>query len=101
MMSGLTSKYSAPNPVPRRPTPVMTSSRISKRLCLVKISQSLFRCQTGGIIAPAEPATGSTITAAILSAECNVIKLSNDSARSAPPDGGIPLVKAFWLIFNV
>ncbi|MNH44598.1 hypothetical protein D3C79_1068040 [compost metagenome] len=43
MMSGLTSKYCAANGVPRRPKPVMTSSKINRMPCLVQMSRSFCR----------------------------------------------------------
>ena len=43
MMSGTTSKYCAPNGAPRRPNPVMTSSKISRMPCLSAISRRRFR----------------------------------------------------------
>ncbi len=39
IMSGVTPKYSAPNGAPRRPKPVITSSKISRMPCLVQISR--------------------------------------------------------------
>ncbi|MCY1364213.1 hypothetical protein D9M69_510080 [compost metagenome] len=47
----------------------------------------------GGITTPAEPAKGSTITAAMVEASCSAIRSSRRSASSAP-FSGMPRVKA-------
>ena len=43
IMSGVTSKCVAANGEPRRPKPVMTSSKINKMPCLSQISRRRFR----------------------------------------------------------
>ena len=48
----------------------------------------------GGISTPAEPATGSTMTAAMVEASCSATSRSRSSASSAPCSGW-PRVKAF------
>ena len=55
IMSGLTSNLSAANEAPRRPKPVITSSKIRSIPCLLQISFSLFRYPTGGGRTPVEP----------------------------------------------
>ena len=48
---------------------------------------------TGGGMTPAEPAIGSTMTAAILDASCSAITSLNSSARAAPVSG--------WLVYEI
>jgi hypothetical protein len=48
----------------------------------------------GGISTPVEPATGSTMTAAMVEASCSATMRSRSSARSAPCSGW-PGLKAF------
>ncbi len=95
IMSGITPYFSAPHAVPVRPNPVITSSKIRRMPCLVQISRSRSRYPFGGISTPVEPATGSTITAAIVEASCSATIRSSSSASSAPCSGW-PLAKAFF-----
>src|SRR6218665_2472527 len=60
-------------------------------LC-VQISRSRCREPTGGTVTPAEPANGSSITAAMFDASCSAIMSSRRSASSLPV-GGWPLWK--------
>src|SRR3954466_13766884 len=63
--SGMTPKRCEPKGLPMRPKPVITSSKIKRMLCFVQISRSRSRYFCGGISTPAEPGTGSTVTAAM------------------------------------
>ena len=87
IMSGVTPYLSAPQAAPVRPKPVMTSSKINRMPYFVQISRSRCRYPFGGISTPVEPATGSTITAAMVDASCSVTIRSNSSANSAPCSG--------------
>ena len=87
IMSGITPYRSAANGVPDRPNPVITSSKISRIPCLVQISRSRSRYPFGGTSTPVDPATGSTITAAIVEASCSATIRSSSSASSAPCSG--------------
>ena len=87
MISGQTSKAWAANGAPILPQPVITSSKIKRIPCLSQISLSLFKYPFGGTKVPVDPATGSTIHAAIFSAPMLPAILSRSSARSAPVSG--------------
>lgn len=67
MMSGRTPKKCVAKGAPSRPHPVMTSSNTSRMPCRSQVSRSRSRYPLGGSTTPAEPDTGSTKTAAILS----------------------------------
>jgi len=94
IISGTTANSSAPVFEPIRPKAVITSSKINRISFWVHISLNRCKYPCGGGMTPADPATGSTITAAILEASCNAISSSKSSASSAP-FSGIPLVNLF------
>mmetsp|Transcript_3384 Transcript_3384/g.6703 ORF Transcript_3384/g.6703 Transcript_3384/m.6703 type:complete len:208 (+) Transcript_3384:521-1144(+) len=91
--SGVTSKYSAANGLPRRPNPVITSSKMRRMSCLSQMPRIFSRYPSGGTSTPALPATGSTMTAAMLFAPCSATMSSRLSARCAP-HCGCPLENA-------
>ena len=72
----------------------MTSSKIKSIPCLLHISLKRFKYPFGGTRVPVEPATGSTIHAAIFSAPIFPAILSKSLARSAPVSGS-PFTKDF------
>ena len=94
IISGVTSNACAANGAPVLPQPVITSSKIKRIPCLLQISRSLLRYPNGGTSVPVEPATGSTIHAAIFSQPIFIAILSRSSARYAPVSG-CPLTKMF------
>src|SRR5258708_2543186 len=63
-MSGVTSYHPAANTVPRRPNPVIDSSRVGSQPRRRQSSSSAWRNIRSGGTLPAVPSTGSTITAA-------------------------------------
>ena len=62
---------------------------------MVQISRSRSRYPFGGTSTPVDPATGSTITAAIVEASCSATIRSSSSASSAPCSG-CPFDQAFF-----
>ena len=81
MISGVTPNSCAPKAEPVLPHPVITSSKIKRILCLSQSSLNLCKYPTGGTSVPVDPATGSTIHAAIFSAPMLPAILSRSSAR--------------------
>ena len=59
--SGVTSNLVVAKEAPSLPKPVMTSSKISKTLCLEQMSRMRCRYPSGGGRTPVLPATGSII----------------------------------------
>jgi hypothetical protein len=84
IMSGTTPHFSAAKDAPRRPNPVITSSKMSRMPCLSQISRRRWRYPLGGGSTPVEPATGSTMTAAIVEASWMLMMRRSSSAKCAP-----------------
>ena len=85
--SGSTLKYCAAKGAPKRPKPVITSSKIKRMSCSVQISLIRSKYPFGGIKTPVDPAKGSVIKAAILSAPCFSITRNKSFANSFPHSG--------------
>ena len=79
MMSGVTPK-AAPVRAPERPKPVMTRQK-SAGCCLAVQIRGAAGSPCGGMMTPADPDMGSTITAAMLLASCRAISLSGRPVR--------------------
>ena len=84
-MSGVTPNASAPVYAPARPKP--GDHLVEDQQDVVRgadLAQALEVADGGGMTTPAEPANGSTITAAMFDASCSAIRSSSSSASSAP-----------------
>ena len=66
-ISGVTPNACDPKASPILPQPVITSSKIKRIPCLSQIVLSFCKYPFGGTRVPVDPATGSTIQAAIFS----------------------------------
>ncbi|KAG1246283.1 hypothetical protein G6F65_020766 [Rhizopus arrhizus] len=67
--------------------PVITSSKISSAPCCVQTSRRPSRKPAAGLIRFMLPATGSTMTAAMVEASCSATMRSSVSAKWAPQSG--------------
>ena len=94
-MSGITLKFSAAKLVPNLPKPVITSSKIKRISFFVQIFLNFSKYPRGGTKTPVDPATGSTITAAIFSLPWKLTISSKASALSFPYFG-CPHEKEFF-----
>jgi hypothetical protein len=88
MMSGVTpKKLGWRTAAPVRPKPVITSSKISRMPVLVADRPQALEVALRRRQHPAAPATGSIITAAMVSAPCSATSCSSSSAHSTPCSG--------------